>query len=77
MCVITGHTPLYIAVWASPVHIFLCMSQKWLMADGSQILFELLVLIFTVVNAFDRPRTAQARISAALHRDGATYFVVS
>ncbi|THH29619.1 hypothetical protein EUX98_g4571 [Antrodiella citrinella] len=56
MCIISSSTPLYIAVWVSPM------------------LFEVLVLVSTAVNALDRPRTAQTRIVSALHSDGVAYF---
>lgn len=40
-------------------------------------LFEVLVLALTVLNALDRPRGAQLPVVKALYRDGIIYFVVS
>ncbi|TCD64733.1 hypothetical protein EIP91_003689 [Steccherinum ochraceum] len=57
MCVVADHTPLYIAVWVSPM------------------LFESLVILFTVINALDRPRSKHTRITTALHADGVAYFL--
>lgn len=39
-------------------------------------LFELLVLAATGWNLFARPRTANLKITRALHKDGISYFVV-
>src|ERR1700683_1112197 len=39
-------------------------------------LFEVLVLLLTSWNAFDRPRMASLRLASALHRDGMTFFMV-
>ncbi|KAL4244426.1 hypothetical protein ABKN59_010183 [Abortiporus biennis] len=57
MCILTVSTPIFIAVWASPM------------------LFEILVLIATIVNALDRPRGPHQRLTNALSRDGITYFL--
>ncbi|KAH8079425.1 hypothetical protein BXZ70DRAFT_1012619 [Cristinia sonorae] len=38
-------------------------------------LFEILVIVFSVANALDRPRTVRTHIGSALHNDGVTYFV--
>lgn len=38
-------------------------------------LFEILVLIFTLVNLFDRPRSASIRLTKALTRDGINFFM--
>ncbi|OCH86519.1 hypothetical protein OBBRIDRAFT_737845, partial [Obba rivulosa] len=42
---------------------------------ASPMLFELLVLCSTALNALDRPRAAHQRLTQALHRDGISYFV--
>ena len=90
MCVITNHTSLYIAVWASPVRRSTSISFPRLQRHITrpllnhfsqnffflQMLFELLVLIFTVINALDRPRTAKTRIMSTLYSDGVAYFIV-
>lgn len=39
-------------------------------------LFEVLVLVSTVLNALDRPSQAELPITRSLHRDGITYFFV-
>jgi hypothetical protein len=41
-----------------------------------QMLFEVLVLLLTLWNVFDRPRMASLRLASALHRDGITFFMV-
>lgn len=38
-------------------------------------LFEVLVLFFTLVNLFDRPRSASIRFTKALTRDGVNFFM--
>ena len=44
---------------------------------AAQMLFEVLVLISTIVNALDRPQQAEMPLTRALHRDGIIYFFVS
>jgi len=43
---------------------------------GVPLSFEALVLLATIVNALDRPRTAHVGIIGSLYRDGISYFVV-
>lgn len=40
-------------------------------------LFEVLVLLMTSLNALDKPRSAQVPLRRTLHRDGIGYFLVS
>lgn len=40
-------------------------------------LFEILVLLMTSLNALDKPRSAQIPLHRTLHRDGIGYFLVS
>lgn len=43
---------------------------------ASPMAFEVLVLLLTIWNIFDRPRMANLRVASALHRDGITFFMV-
>ena len=40
-------------------------------------LFEVLVLVSTILNALDRPHQAQLAVAKTLYRDGIAYFFVS
>ncbi|KZP18670.1 hypothetical protein FIBSPDRAFT_828938 [Athelia psychrophila] len=52
-------------------------NTKYLVAVwASPMLFELLVLAATGWNLFARPRTANLKITRALHKDGISYFVI-
>ena len=77
MCVTTFTTPKLIGVWASSVsNLSLCHSHPY----GSlvfQMLFEVLVIFSTVLNALDRPHQAELRVAKTLYRDGIIYFCVS
>ncbi|KAK7685324.1 hypothetical protein QCA50_011688 [Cerrena zonata] len=42
---------------------------------AAPMLFEILVLVLTILNALDRPRGAQLPVVKALYRDGIIYFV--
>ncbi|RPD54168.1 hypothetical protein L227DRAFT_567464 [Lentinus tigrinus ALCF2SS1-6] len=57
-------SPLPVAMWASPV----CLSIR--------MLFEVVVLGSTALNALDRPRTLELPIIKALHSDGLGFFQV-
>ncbi|EIN12104.1 hypothetical protein PUNSTDRAFT_142246 [Punctularia strigosozonata HHB-11173 SS5] len=50
-------------------------SKLLVAAWASPMLFELLVLTSTCLNAWSRPRSAHEPLVRALHRDGITYFV--
>lgn len=51
-------------------------ATHWLIGVwASPMLFEVLVLLLTSWNAFDRPRMASLRLASALHRDGMTFFM--
>jgi len=51
-------------------------ATRWLIGVwASPMLFEVLVLLLTLWNVFDRPRMASLRLASALHRDGITFFM--
>ncbi|OCH85704.1 hypothetical protein OBBRIDRAFT_289308 [Obba rivulosa] len=63
-------------VWSEAVRtcIVTQSSHLLLVIWGSAMLFEVLVLITTALNALDRPRTAHDRLADMLRRDGIQYF---
>lgn len=42
----------------------------------AQMLFEIIVLVSTILNALDRPSQSELPLTRALYRDGITYFLV-
>jgi hypothetical protein len=47
------------------------------LTNSQQTMFDLFIIVVTVVNALDRPHQKQADVITALQRDGALMFVVS
>jgi len=58
---------------------YMCMTMKssriLIAVWGSPMIFEVLVLVSTSINALDRPRVAQLPITKALRGDGILYFL--
>ncbi|KAI0686846.1 hypothetical protein BC835DRAFT_1378235 [Cytidiella melzeri] len=48
--------------------------RKFIGVWASPMLFEVLVLFSTILNALDRPHQAHTRVADSLYRDGITYF---
>ena len=76
MCITSSKTPFFSAVWGAPVRSDACVNIWKDAYHTCQMVFEVLVLASTVINALDRPTTAETPLTRALHRDGITYFFV-
>ncbi|KIP11517.1 hypothetical protein PHLGIDRAFT_454225 [Phlebiopsis gigantea 11061_1 CR5-6] len=63
-------------VWSSRAGMCITQFKNPLLIGvwASPMLFEVLVLVSTIVNALDRPQQAEMPLTRALHRDGIIYF---
>jgi len=63
--------------WSPIVHMCITTTTTPLLIAvwAAPMLFEILVLLATVLNALDRPRGADQKLANALSRDGITYFL--
>jgi len=64
-------------IWSSAAGMCITLKSSRILAAvwGSPMVFEILVLVSTSINALDRPRVAQLPIMTALRGDGIFYFL--